>query len=52
MQLNLPFSSIAYVFEDPIFMTDPGVSDDEYAEALRVRLDRALERALVIADGK
>lgn len=51
MQLNLPFSSIAYVFENPILMTDPAVSDEDYAEALRLRLDRALERAMAIADG-
>jgi lysophospholipid acyltransferase (LPLAT)-like uncharacterized protein len=51
MQLNLPFSKTTYVFEEPMFMTDPAVSDDEYVEALRVKLDRALARALAIADG-
>ena len=51
MQFNLPFSTTTYVFEEPILMTDPAVTDDAYAEALRVKLDRALERALAIADG-
>lgn len=52
MQLNLPFSTATYVFEEPIFMTDPAISDDDYAKALRTKLDRALQRALAIADGK
>jgi lysophospholipid acyltransferase (LPLAT)-like uncharacterized protein len=52
MQINLPFSTTTYVFEEPISMTDPAISDDEYADALRVKLDRALERALAVADGR
>ena len=52
MQMNYPFSTIAFAVEGPLVMTDPAVSDEDYAAQLEVLLDRALERAFRIADGK
>lgn len=52
MQMNYPFSTVAFAVEGPLVMTDPAVSDDDYAAQLKVLLDRALERAFAIADGK
>ena len=51
MQMNYPFSRIAFAVEGPLVMTDPAVSDEEYAAQLKALLDRALERAFAIADG-
>ena len=50
MQVNYPFSTIAFAAEGPLWMTDAAVSDEAYAAQLKGMLDRALERALAIAD--
>jgi len=50
MQVNYPFSTIAFVAEGPITMTDAAVSDEAYAAQLKELLDRALGRAFGIAD--
>lgn len=50
MQVNYPFSTIAFVAEGPLLLTDETVSDEEYAAKLKAMLDRALERAFAIAD--
>ena len=50
MQINYPFSTIAFAAEGPISMTDANVSDEAYAAQLKQMLDRALERAFAIAD--
>lgn len=52
MQMNYPFSTIAFAAEGPLVMTDPAVRDEDYAMQLKVLLDRALERAFAIADEK
>lgn len=52
MQLNFPFSTIAFACEGPLYMTDANVSDEAYAEELRQRLDRVLAKAFAMADGK
>lgn len=52
MQLNFPFSTIAFACEGPIYMTDPAVTDEAYAADLAERLDRVLARAFDMADGK
>lgn len=52
MQMNYPFSRIAFAVEGPITMTDPAVSDEAYGAELKMMLDRALERAFAIADGR
>ena len=51
MQFNLPFSRTSWVFEEALWMTDPSISDAAYTEMLRERLDRALARAIAVADG-
>lgn len=51
MQMNYPFSRIAFAVEGPVVMTDPAISDEAYAAELKGMLDRALARALAIADG-
>jgi lysophospholipid acyltransferase (LPLAT)-like uncharacterized protein len=50
MQINYPFSTIAFAAEGPLSVTDKGVSDEAYAAQLKTMLDRALERAFKIAD--
>ena len=52
MQLNFPFSTIAFACEGPIYMTDPAVTDEAYAADLAQRLDRVLAKAFDMADGK
>ena len=52
MQLNFPFSTIAFACEGPIYMTDPATSDEAYAADLAQRLDRVLAKAFDMADGK
>jgi lysophospholipid acyltransferase (LPLAT)-like uncharacterized protein len=52
MQLNFPFSTIAFACEGPIYMTDPDVTDEAYAADLAQRLDRVLAKAFDMADGK
>lgn len=52
MQLNFPFSTIAFACEGPIYMTDADVSDESYAADLKVRLDRVLAKAFAMADGR
>ncbi|MDR3471322.1 MAG: DUF374 domain-containing protein [Devosia sp.] len=52
MQFNLPFSRTSLAWEEPLWVTDPAISDETYADMLRIRLDRALERANAAADGK
>lgn len=52
MQMNYPFSRIAFAVEGPLVLDDPAVSDEEYAARLKVLLDRALERAFALADSK
>jgi lysophospholipid acyltransferase (LPLAT)-like uncharacterized protein len=51
MQLNFPFSTIAFACEGPTYMTDPDVTDAAYADDLAERLDRVLAKAFAIADG-
>ena len=46
MQMNYPFSRIAFAVEGPLVMTDKTVSDEDYAAQLKVLLDKALARAL------
>ena len=52
MQLNFPFSTIAFACEGPIYMTDRDVTDEAYAADLAQRLDRVLAKAFDMADGK
>lgn len=52
MQMNYPFSTIAFVAEGPFWMTDAGRTDEEYAGELKAALDRVLERSFAIADGR
>jgi lysophospholipid acyltransferase (LPLAT)-like uncharacterized protein len=52
MQLNFPFSTIAFACEGPIYMIDPAVTDETYAADLAKRLDRVLAKAFAMADGK
>jgi lysophospholipid acyltransferase (LPLAT)-like uncharacterized protein len=52
MQINYPFSTIAFCAEGPLWVTDAETSDEDYAAQLKLMLDRALERAFAIADGK
>lgn len=52
MQLNFPFSTIAFACEGPFYMTDPQVADEAYAGQLAASLDRVLEKAFAMADGK
>jgi lysophospholipid acyltransferase (LPLAT)-like uncharacterized protein len=51
MQLNFPFSTIAFACEGPFYMTDDAVSDEAYAADLARSLDRVLEKAFALADG-
>jgi lysophospholipid acyltransferase (LPLAT)-like uncharacterized protein len=50
MQINYPFSRIVFASVGPLVMDDPAVSDEDYADQLKVLLDTALQRALAIAD--
>lgn len=52
MQLNFPFSTIAFACEGPVHMTDPDVTDEAYAAELAKSLDRVLAKAFDMADGK
>ena len=52
MQINFPFSTIAFACEGPFDMTDEAVSDETYAADLKASLDRVLAKALAMADGK
>ncbi|HVY51313.1 MAG TPA: DUF374 domain-containing protein [Devosia sp.] len=52
MQLNFPFSTIGFACEGPIYMTDPAVTDQAYAAELAASLDRVLQKAFDLADGK
>jgi lysophospholipid acyltransferase (LPLAT)-like uncharacterized protein len=52
MQINYPFSRIAFVVEGPLWVTDEGRSDEDYAADLKLMLDRVLERSFALADGK
>jgi lysophospholipid acyltransferase (LPLAT)-like uncharacterized protein len=52
MQLNFPFSTIAFACEGPIYMTDSAITDEAYAADLAERLDRVLAKAFDMADGK
>ena len=52
MQINYPFSTIAFACEGPVYMTDEAVSDESYAAALGESLDRMLAKAFDMADGK
>ncbi len=45
MQLNFPFSTIAFACEGPFYMTDGAVTDEGYAGQLRESLDRVLAKA-------
>ncbi|MEP7240145.1 MAG: DUF374 domain-containing protein [Devosia sp.] len=51
MQLNFPFSRVSLALEGPFYMTDPAISDDNYAEELGRSLDRVLAKAFDLADG-
>ena len=52
MQLNFPFSTIAFACEGPFYMTDQAVTDEAYAAMLHDTLDRVLQKAFDMADGK
>ncbi|MGV3492093.1 MAG: lysophospholipid acyltransferase family protein [Devosia sp.] len=52
MQLNFPFSTIAFACEGPFYMNDAEVSDEAYAAQLAASLDRVLAKAFDMADGK
>jgi len=52
MQLNFPFSTIAFACEGPFYMTDAAVTDETYAANLAKSLDRVLAKAFAMADGK
>lgn len=52
MQINYPFSRIAFALEGPLWVTDDTRSDDDYAAELKAMLDRVLERSFVLADSK
>jgi lysophospholipid acyltransferase (LPLAT)-like uncharacterized protein len=52
MQLNFPFSTIAFACEGPFYMTDAAVSDEAYATELAASLDRVLAKAFAVADGR
>jgi lysophospholipid acyltransferase (LPLAT)-like uncharacterized protein len=52
MQLNFPFSTIAFACEGPFYMTDDAVADEAYAADLAQSLDRVLTKAFAMADGK
>lgn len=52
MQLNFPFSTIAFACEGPVYMTDSAISDEQYAAELAKSLDRVLQKAFDMADGK
>jgi len=51
MQINFPFSTIAFACEGPVYMTDARISDEEYAADLAKSLDRVLAKAFAMADG-
>lgn len=52
MQLNFPFSTIAFACEGPVYMTDAAITDEQYAAELATSLDRVLQKAFDMADGK
>ena len=52
MQINFPFSTIAFACEGPFYMTDAAVTDETYAADLAKSLDRVLAKAFAMADGK
>lgn len=52
MQLNFPFSTIGFACEGPFYMTDAAVTDETYAAELAKALDRVLQKAFDLADGK
>jgi lysophospholipid acyltransferase (LPLAT)-like uncharacterized protein len=52
MQINFPFSTIAFACEGPFYMTDEAVTDEAYAANLHKTLDRVLQKAFDMADGK
>ena len=52
MQLNYPFSTIAFACEGPFYMTDEAITDEGYAADLAKSLDRVLAKAFDLADGK
>lgn len=52
MQMNYPFSRIAFAVEGPLWVNDYAQSDEDYALELKAMLDRALERAFALADGR
>ena len=52
MQINFPFSTIAFACEGPVYMTDPAISDETYAADLAESLDRVLAKVFVMADGR
>src|SRR5262249_45379585 len=51
MQLNFPFSPIAFACEGRVYMTDEAVTDEAYAAGLSKSLDRVLAKAFAMADG-
>lgn len=52
MQLNFPFSRVGFAWKDPIWVTDDSKSDEDYAREVAERLDKVLERAFELADGR
>ena len=52
MQINFPFSTIAFCAEGPLWVEDEAKSDEAYAADLKLMLDGVLERAFGLADGR
>jgi len=50
MQINLPFSRLAFVAGEPIHVPDDGSEPGEYQARLAQALERAQERAFLLAD--
>ena len=51
MQLNFPFSTVAYAMEGPFYVTEE-TNDEAFAAMLSEALDRVLTKAFDMADGK
>ena len=49
---NAERGAIAFCAEGPLWVNEAERSDEAYAAELKAMLDRALERAFAIADGK
>jgi lysophospholipid acyltransferase (LPLAT)-like uncharacterized protein len=52
MQFNYPFSTIGFVAEGPFYMDANGEQQERQTADLKASLDRVLEKAFALADGK